>query len=74
MSRWRVSVDPARCQGSGVCAGTAPDHFRLVDGLSRPVAELTDPADVIRDAADSCPVEAITVADAGTGQVLAPTD
>jgi ferredoxin len=70
--RWRVGVDPKRCQGTGVCAATAPGHFRVVDGRSRPLAELADPADVVLAAAESCPVEAITVHDTETGEVLAP--
>jgi ferredoxin len=69
---WRVTVDPERCSGSGVCAATAPGHFRVVDGRSRAAAELADPADVVLAAAESCPMEAITIRDAETGQTLAP--
>jgi ferredoxin len=72
MPGWRVSVDPKRCTGSGVCAATAPRHFRVVDGRSRPAAELADPADPLLAAAESCPMEAITIRDAHTGQTLAP--
>lgn len=65
--KWRVSVDPDRCIGSGVCAGTAPDHFRLDGQHSVPVQPVTDPADPVMDAAVSCPAEAILLADAATG-------
>lgn len=68
---WRVSVDPGRCIGSGVCAGTAPRHFVLVDGLSTPVAGTVEPDDAVAAAADSCPVEAIAVRDAD-GTLIAP--
>ncbi|TDC75737.1 ferredoxin [Micromonospora sp. KC606] len=66
---WRVFVDPTRCIGSGICAGAAPTHFVLVDGLSRPVNEQIDPADAVLDAAESCPMEAIIVSDVAGGRI-----
>ncbi|MBO4208797.1 ferredoxin [Micromonospora sp. CPCC 206060] len=69
---WRVDVDPRRCIGTGICAGAAPDHFVLVDGLSRPVLNVVDPAGPVIDAADSCPMEAITVRDADDHRLIAP--
>lgn len=69
---WRVQVDPRRCIGSGVCTGAAPKHFVLVNGLSSPVAELITPDDGVTDAADSCPVEAITVRDTADDRLIAP--
>jgi len=68
---WRVAVDRDQCIGSGVCAGMAPERFRLVGGRSEPVEELAEPAEEILAAAESCPTEAITVRD-DTGRVLAP--
>ncbi|MEU1756269.1 ferredoxin [Micromonospora matsumotoense] len=69
---WRVHVDPTRCIGAGICASYAPGHFVLVDGLSRPLAERIDPADVVLDAAESCPMEAIVVSDAADDSRIAP--
>ncbi|MEV4757363.1 ferredoxin [Micromonospora sp. NPDC049559] len=69
---WRVGVDPRRCIGTGICAGTAPEHFQLVGGLSTPLADVVEPADPVIDAADSCPVEAITVRDAADDRLIAP--
>ncbi|WP_328340599.1 ferredoxin [Micromonospora sp. NBC_00421] len=69
---WRVHVDPTRCIGTGICAGYAPTHFVLVDGLSRPVAERIDPAEAVLDAAESCPMEAIVVSDAADDSRIAP--
>ncbi|MER6531776.1 ferredoxin [Streptomyces sp. NPDC001508] len=70
---WRVTVDREVCIGSGICVGIAPDHFDLRLGRSQP---LTDPVPEgtpqVADAADNCPVEAITVHDAATGLVIAP--
>ncbi|GLY26271.1 ferredoxin [Micromonospora echinospora] len=71
-SSWRVSVDPTRCIGSGICTGAAPEHFVLVDGLSCPRKELIEPADPVIDAAESCPMEAIRVSDASSDRRIAP--
>jgi ferredoxin len=68
---WKVTVDRDVCLGSGVCAGTAPEHFRLEDGRSRPIKELVPPDDLVIDAADLCPAEAIAVYDS-SGKRLAP--
>ncbi|MFI2711251.1 ferredoxin [Micromonospora sp. NPDC018662] len=71
---WRVGVDSRRCIGTSICAGTAPEHFHLVDGRSAPLADVVAPAEVVLDAADSCPVEAITVRDATDGRLIAPQE
>jgi ferredoxin len=68
---WKVTVDRDACLGSGICAGTAPEHFRLEDERSRPINEFVDPDEDVRDAAEMCPAEAITVYDAD-GTVVAP--
>lgn len=66
---WRVTVDPGLCIGSGMCVSTAPGHFRFDDRQhSTPVTALIEPEDAVRDAAVSCPVEAIGLTDADTGQ------
>ncbi|MEV4442075.1 ferredoxin [Streptomyces sp. NPDC049577] len=72
--RWRVSVDTTLCVGSGLCAGTAPAAFRL-DGparRARPVAEETEACAPVRDAAEGCPVEAIAIRRADTGEEVFP--
>ncbi|MFG3555275.1 ferredoxin [Micromonospora sp. NPDC047557] len=71
---WRIGVDARRCIGTSICAGTAPEHFHLVGGLSEPLADVVEPADVVLDAADSCPVEAITVRDATDDRLIAPEE
>lgn len=66
---WRVTVDTGLCISSGVCLGTAPDRFRFDESQhSSPVLTLTEPDEQIRDAALSCPVEAILLTDADTGK------
>jgi ferredoxin len=70
--RWRISVNRDLCQGTGMCASMAPKHFQLTGGLSAPVESEIDPEDDVVDAAESCPVEAILVAAADDGRVIAP--
>lgn len=68
---WRIAVDRDTCIGAGVCAGSVPSVFRLVDGASQPVSEVVAPDDAVAAAAESCPMEAITVRDA-EGNLIAP--
>ncbi|MCW2642412.1 MAG: hypothetical protein JWP76_4718 [Dactylosporangium sp.] len=69
---WRVRVDGG-CIGSGSCAGVAPGHFALgADNRSHPLAPEVAPHEAVLDAVASCPVEAITVVDAATGEVVEP--
>lgn len=66
--RWSVRVDRNLCIGSGMCVGTAPGEFAFDERQrSRPLNESIDPDAAVRDAAVSCPVEAISLTDAGTG-------
>jgi ferredoxin len=69
---WRVKVSDA-CIGTGSCVGIAHGRFALgADNRSHPAAELLAPDDDVRDAAASCPMEAITIQDADTGEVIEP--
>ncbi|MFC9438621.1 ferredoxin [Nocardia sp. NPDC057030] len=70
--KWRVEVDRGACLGSGMCTGLAPEHFTLVDGRSSPIAEVVQPDDLLIDAAESCPIEAILIRAADTGEILSP--
>lgn len=63
----KVWVDPERCQGHTLCAMIAPDSFELsdIDGSSSAVNEVV-PADQegkVREAAHSCPEQAIMITD-----------
>ena len=59
----KATVNENTCTGCGICADTCPDVFEIEDGLSRTL--VTDVpvefASACREAAESCPVEAITV-------------
>ena len=66
---WRVSADTTLCTSSGICLRTAPGRFQFDEAQhSSPVRALTESDDQIRDAAVSCPVEAILLTDADTGK------
>jgi len=69
---WHLAVDRDTCIGSGMCAGIAPELFTLADGISVPLRSPAPPDPAAVDAAESCPVEAITVRDAADGRVIAP--
>ncbi|HEX6518953.1 MAG TPA: ferredoxin [Streptosporangiaceae bacterium] len=69
MTRWKISVDKNVCIGSAMCVAIAPDRFVLDERQrSGPAEAEIDPEEVVRDAAASCPAEAIHLVDADTGQ------
>lgn len=66
----KINVDRAKCQNHGQCAISAPDHFELDgSGELRYQDRFSDQdRSEVEDAADSCPVQAITLAaDPGSG-------
>ena len=69
----RVRVDHNVCVGNAMCETFAPNVFRLNDDRQ---AEAIDPRgdceEKIHEAAENCPVSAITVEDADTGERLFP--
>ncbi|NSC21474.1 ferredoxin [Streptomyces albus subsp. chlorinus] len=73
--RWHVEVDHNLCIGSGMCVGTAPGEFRLdAARRSRPLAPDRAPCEDVLAAAESCPVEAISITLAGTGEAVFPPE
>ena len=69
----RVRVDHNVCVGNAMCETYAPNVFRLNDNRQ---SEAADPAGdseaKILEAAENCPVSAITVEYADTGEQLFP--
>ncbi|WP_432062746.1 ferredoxin [Streptomyces sp. S1] len=59
--RWTTAVDREMCMGSGMCAGLAPDLYRLEGDVAEPVRPEIAEDERALDAADSCPALAITV-------------
>lgn len=75
-SGWRLSIDRNACVSSVTCVGISPDHFESVNGTTRLRATHVDPDEDTReeliDAAESCPMSAIRIVDAATGELIAP--
>jgi ferredoxin len=68
-----IVVDPSVCVGNGMCRDEAPGSFeRLADDRSAGVPNPSDSEETILEAAAICPVGAITVRDADTGETLYP--
>jgi len=66
----QVKVDRDMCIGSAMCVATAPDVFELDDeGLSRVVDPNVDDEDLLLEAAEGCPVQAIILEDDEGNQV-----
>ncbi|MCS6925636.1 MAG: ferredoxin [Candidatus Binatia bacterium] len=73
MRRLRISVDRAKCVASTLCVHTAPAVFALdATGKSSVVNPAGDTEEHILAAAEGCPVSAIVVEDADTGERLFP--
>ena len=56
-------VDKQTCTGCGLCADSCPEVFELVDDLAKVIANPVpgEAEDACREAADECPVEAISI-------------
>ena len=69
----KVWVDHQSCVGNAMCELIAPKVFRLNENRQ---SEVVDPAgdteEKILEAAENCPVSAIFVEDAETGEQLFP--
>ena len=69
----RVRVDHFLCVGNAMCETFAPNSFRLNnDRQSEAIEPLGDSVEKILEAAESCPMSAIIVEDAETGEQLFP--
>jgi ferredoxin len=69
--RYRIEVDEDLCAGSGICAIAAPDYFEMDEAhVARPLRPVTDASAEVLAAAENCPLDAIAVYDADTGEPL----
>jgi len=59
----KAKVDPELCTGCGLCAETCPEVFEVPDDLAIVQVDVVpaDAEDTCREAAEECPVEAITI-------------
>lgn len=73
--RWKVEVDRDLCIGSGMCVNQAPGDFRLDTARqARPLESGQAPSERVLEAAEGCPVEAISIVLAGTGEAVFPPE
>jgi len=57
-----VQVDQDKCIGCGTCVAIAGKTFKFNDaGKAEVINEKGDDADTVKSAADSCPVQAISL-------------
>ncbi len=69
----RVWVEHTACVGNAMCESIATRSFRLNDNRqSEAIEPLGDSVETILEAAENCPVSAIFVEDAETGERLFP--
>jgi ferredoxin len=61
----KIKLDKELCIGCGACEATAPDYFKMSDdGKAEVIKQYDDEgADVIGEAKDGCPVNAIEVSE-----------
>jgi len=66
---YKIVVDREKCQGISACVSAAPDVFEI-DSEGKAVVISTDGADdVVLEAAESCPLDAIILYDENGEQV-----
>lgn len=66
----RARVDRDLCIGSAMCVATAPEVFELDDeGLSRVVGGGEGDEELLRRAAEGCPVQAVILEDDQGNQI-----
>jgi ferredoxin len=69
----RLTIDYDRCVGSSICVLTAPRVFALNDARQSTVIDPHADAEAkVLEAAEGCPMAAIVVEDADTGERLFP--
>jgi ferredoxin len=73
--RWHIEVDRSVCIGSAQCVHHAPDGFHLDTARqSRPKEADMGAGERVLAAAESCPVEAITITLVGSGEAVFPPE
>ncbi len=69
----KITVDTNVCVGNATCEIYASNTFALNEDRQSMVTNPDgDPEENVLEAAENCPVSAITVADAETGETLFP--
>ncbi|WP_405814021.1 ferredoxin [Streptomyces sp. NBC_01390] len=72
--RWTVTVDKRVCVRTGLCAAAAPEEFELDEGGQGRARSQTLPgSELVLEVAESCPIEAIGITDADSGERVFPS-
>jgi len=75
IDKLKITIDTEECIGDGACVDCAPGTFALDDDAKAYVLDgSTEDRAKILEAAESCPVDVITVEDKDTGEKLYPED
>jgi ferredoxin len=56
-----MAVDLDRCIGCGACVALCPKSFKMKENKAEPVKAQVAEISCEKDAADNCPVQAITI-------------
>jgi len=60
INKMTIKIDKEKCIGCGSCAAICPEAFEMKDGKAH-VKSFGSKAKCVKEAADSCPVDAIKV-------------
>ena len=75
MTEYTIDIDRVTCVGDKLCCEEAPNTFRMDDEGKVVVTDPQgDPPEYILQAAQSCPLDAIILHDAATGQRIWPRE
>ncbi|MFD4507320.1 ferredoxin [Streptomyces sp. NPDC058457] len=71
--RWTVGIDKRMCVRTGLCAASAPEEFELdEDGQGHARSAILPASEEVLEVAESCPIEAIGITNADTGERVFP--
>lgn len=57
----KISIDKEKCIGCGACVAVCPNAFKMQENKAVTVKPEVNKLSCEKDAADNCPVQAITI-------------
>ena len=58
---FKISINKEDCIGCGACVAVCPENWEINDGKASPKNESVEEVGCNKDAADSCPMNCISV-------------